>query len=185
MKNVLIVWELIPETTELYMVQVDNKEFEILKRVNCKYINIDDMTPEMDYVNYALMQPSWIMDETKADAESLGVPEEVLAKWHQFKVEIKEGEPFIPSGMIDAVKKNGILDRLFMGMSLLGVSVPVFMVAMVLQYFLAYRLNWLPISGVDSWRTPFRISQHLREERKAVLPSLLSPAAVRFSAHAR
>ena len=55
MKNVLIVWELIPETTELYMVQVDNKEFEILKRVNCKYINIDDMTPEMDYVNYALM----------------------------------------------------------------------------------------------------------------------------------
>ncbi|ABR24767.1 hypothetical protein phi1p258 [Escherichia phage Phi1] len=107
MKNVLIVWELIPETTELYMVQVDNKEFEILKRVNCKYINIDDMTTEMDYVNYALMQPSWIMDETKADAESLGVPEEVLAKWHQFKVEIKEGEPFIPSGMIDAVIVTG------------------------------------------------------------------------------
>ncbi|EIF8777372.1 hypothetical protein SKERS_118 [Escherichia phage vB_EcoM_Skers] len=107
MKNVLIVWELIPETTELYMVQVDNKEFEILKRVNCKYINIDDMTPEMDYVNYALMQPSWIMDETKADAESLGVPEEVLAKWHQFKVEIKEGEPFIPSGTIDAVIVTG------------------------------------------------------------------------------
>ena len=52
---------------------------------------------------------------------------------------------------IAAVKKSGILDRLFMGMSLLGVSVPVFMVAMVLQYFLAYRLNWLPISGVDSW----------------------------------
>lgn len=107
MKNVLIVWELIPETTELYMVQVDNKEFEILKRVNCKYINIDDMTPEMDYVNYALMQPSWIMDETKADAESLGVPEEVLAKWHKFKVEIKEGEPFIPSGTIDAVIVTG------------------------------------------------------------------------------
>lgn len=57
----------------------------------------------------------------------------------------------IACGIIAAVKKNGILDRLFMGMSLLGVSVPVFMVAMVLQYFLAYRLNWLPISGVDSW----------------------------------
>lgn len=107
MKNVLIVWELIPETTELYMVQVDNKEFEILKRVNQKYINIDDMTPEMDYVNYALMQPSWIMDETKADAESLGVPEEVLAKWHSFKVETKENEPFIPSGTIDAVIVTG------------------------------------------------------------------------------
>ena len=55
-------------------------------------------------------------------------------------------------GIIAAVKKNGILDHLFMGFSLLGVSVPVFMVAMVLQYFLAYRLNLLPISGVDSWQ---------------------------------
>lgn len=55
-------------------------------------------------------------------------------------------------GIIAAVKKNGILDHLFMGFSLLGVSVPVFMVAMVLQYFLAYRLKLLPISGIDSWQ---------------------------------
>ena len=55
-------------------------------------------------------------------------------------------------GIIAAVRKNGILDHLFMGFSLLGVSVPVFMVAMVLQYFLAYRLKLLPISGVDSWQ---------------------------------
>ena len=55
-------------------------------------------------------------------------------------------------GIIAAVKKNGILDHLFMVFSLLGVSVPVFMVAMVLQYFLAYRLKLLPISGVDGWQ---------------------------------
>lgn len=55
-------------------------------------------------------------------------------------------------GIIAAVKKNGLLDHLFMGFSLLGVSVPVFMVAMVLQYFLAYRLKLLPISGVDGWQ---------------------------------
>lgn len=55
-------------------------------------------------------------------------------------------------GIIAAVKKNGILDHLFMGVSLLGVSVPVFMAAMVLQYFLAYKLKWVPISGVDSWK---------------------------------
>jgi len=53
-------------------------------------------------------------------------------------------------GIIAAVKKNGLLDRLFMGFSLLGVSMPVFMVAMVLQYFLAYQLKLLPISGTDS-----------------------------------
>ena len=54
-------------------------------------------------------------------------------------------------GIIAAVKKDGILDRLFMGFSLLGVSVPVFMVAMVLQYFVAYKLHWVDISGVKSW----------------------------------
>lgn len=55
-------------------------------------------------------------------------------------------------GVIAAVRKNGLLDHLFMGVSLLGVSMPVFMVAMLLQYLLAYRLHWVPISGVDSWQ---------------------------------
>ncbi len=58
----------------------------------------------------------------------------------------------IVCGIIAAVRKNGILDYLFMGFSLLGVSMPVFMVAMVLQYVLAYKLKLLPISGVDSWK---------------------------------
>ncbi|MBR2929360.1 MAG: ABC transporter permease [Oscillospiraceae bacterium] len=53
----------------------------------------------------------------------------------------------IVCGIIAAVRKNGILDHLFMGVSLLGVSVPVFMVAMVLQYLLAYKLDLFPISS--------------------------------------
>lgn len=55
-------------------------------------------------------------------------------------------------GVIAAVKKNGIPDHLFMGFSLLGVSMPVFMVAMILQYVFAFYLHWLPISGGDSWK---------------------------------
>ncbi len=55
-------------------------------------------------------------------------------------------------GIIAAVKKNGLLDHLFMGFSLLGVSMPVFMAAMVLQYLLAYKLKLFPISGVSSWK---------------------------------
>lgn len=55
-------------------------------------------------------------------------------------------------GIIAAVKKNGLLDHLFMGLSLLGVSMPVFVVAMILQYIFAYHLHWLPISGVSDWR---------------------------------
>ncbi len=58
----------------------------------------------------------------------------------------------IVCGIIAAVRKNGIIDHLFMGFSLLGVSVPVFMVAMVLQFLLAYKLQWFPISsGNAGW----------------------------------
>lgn len=57
----------------------------------------------------------------------------------------------IVCGIIAAVRKNGIIDRLFMGFSLFGVSMPVFMVAMVLQYIFAFQLKWVPLSGVDSW----------------------------------
>lgn len=58
----------------------------------------------------------------------------------------------IVCGIVAAVRKNGLLDHLFMGFSLLGVSVPVFMAAMVLQYFLAYKLALFPISsGSAGW----------------------------------
>jgi len=57
----------------------------------------------------------------------------------------------IGCGIFAAVRKNRLPDRLFMGFSLLGISLPVFMAAMFLQYVFAYRLRWLPISGTDSW----------------------------------
>lgn len=58
----------------------------------------------------------------------------------------------IVCGIIAAVKKNSFLDHSFMGLSLLGVSVPVFMVAMVLQYLLAYKWKLFPISsGNAGW----------------------------------
>ena len=58
----------------------------------------------------------------------------------------------IGCGVLAAVSKDGISDRLLMGTSLLGVSMPVFMTAMILQYVFAYHLHWLPISGSDSWK---------------------------------
>ena len=59
----------------------------------------------------------------------------------------------IACGIFSAMKKNRLPDRLFMGFSLLGISLPVFMAAMFLQYIFAFRLKWLPISGTDSWRS--------------------------------
>lgn len=57
----------------------------------------------------------------------------------------------IPAGIISAVKNNTILDRLFMGTSLLGVSMPTFWAALLFQYIFAYHLKWFPVSGTDSW----------------------------------
>ena len=56
-------------------------------------------------------------------------------------------------GLLAAIRKDSLPDRLFMGFSLLGISMPVFMVAMLLQYIFAYWLHWLPISGVSDWRS--------------------------------
>lgn len=53
----------------------------------------------------------------------------------------------IVCGVVAAVWKDRLIDHLFVGVSLLGVSVPVFLVAMVLQYLLAYRLGWFPVSS--------------------------------------
>ena len=56
-------------------------------------------------------------------------------------------------GIVCAVNKNRLPDRLFMGFSLLGISLPVFMAAMLLQYLFAFKLHLLPISGTDSWKS--------------------------------
>ena len=58
----------------------------------------------------------------------------------------------IPTGIISAIKKDTILDRTLMGFSLVGISLPVFWAAMLLQYILGYKLKLLPISGYSTWR---------------------------------
>ncbi|MEW4414956.1 ABC transporter permease [Clostridium sp. AN503] len=58
----------------------------------------------------------------------------------------------ITAGIVAAIKQNRFLDRLFMGCALMGVSMPVFMTALVLQYVFAFKLKWFPVSGFDSVR---------------------------------
>ncbi len=56
----------------------------------------------------------------------------------------------IPAGIISAIKKNSLLDRFLMGFSLVGISLPVFWAAMLLQYIFGYTLHILPISGYST-----------------------------------
>lgn len=50
-------------------------------------------------------------------------------------------------GVIAAVRRGSHLDRLLVSASLLGVSVPTFIIALLLQYVLGFRLRWLPLDG--------------------------------------
>jgi peptide/nickel transport system permease protein len=56
----------------------------------------------------------------------------------------------IPSGIISAVRQNTLIDRIFMGFSLMGVSLPVFWAGLLMQYVFALKLQWLPVNGYYS-----------------------------------
>jgi peptide/nickel transport system permease protein len=56
----------------------------------------------------------------------------------------------IPAGVISAVRQNTWVDRLFMGFSLMGVSLPVFWAGLLMQFVFAYKLGWLPTTGYYS-----------------------------------
>ncbi len=51
----------------------------------------------------------------------------------------------IVTGVISALYHDRLLDHLFRGISLLGVSVPVFMVALFLQYLFYFKLSLMPL----------------------------------------
>lgn len=53
----------------------------------------------------------------------------------------------IATGIISAVFNGSILDRFLMTIALVGISMPTFSIGILLQYLIAYRLKWLPISG--------------------------------------
>ncbi len=52
-----------------------------------------------------------------------------------------------PLGILAAVRRGTWIDRAVMGFSVLGFSVPVFVIGYGLIYLFAIRLNWLPVQG--------------------------------------
>ena len=91
------------------------------------------------------------------------------------------------AGMLSAVYQNTWIDYLSMGLAVLGISIPVFVICPVLQLVFAMRLDWLPTSGWfrsgDSWTTVIMPSLSLsfayfanvaRLERSSMLETLRS-----------
>ena len=53
-------------------------------------------------------------------------------------------------GIVAAVRRNGLVDRLVMMLAFVGVSSPQFVVALLLLYVFAAMLGWFPMSGYGS-----------------------------------
>ncbi len=53
----------------------------------------------------------------------------------------------IPLGTISALRRNTLVDYSAMGLAVLGISVPVIILAPMLQYLFGVQLKWLPVSG--------------------------------------
>ncbi len=53
----------------------------------------------------------------------------------------------VPLGTLAAYKQGGWIDRIVMGFSVLGFSIPVFVVGYLLIYVFAVRLDWFPVQG--------------------------------------
>jgi peptide/nickel transport system permease protein len=53
----------------------------------------------------------------------------------------------VGTGVLAATRRDSWLDRLLVGTSLLGISAPTFLIALVLQVVFAQDLGWLPLDG--------------------------------------
>ena len=53
----------------------------------------------------------------------------------------------VPLGVVAAWRRGTWIDRGVMGFSVLGFSVPVFVIGYLLIYLFAIQLGWLPVQG--------------------------------------
>jgi len=53
----------------------------------------------------------------------------------------------VPAGIYAALKQNKVVDKIIMVVSLIGTSFPTFLMGYVLMFFVAYKLQLLPIAG--------------------------------------
>jgi peptide/nickel transport system permease protein len=61
----------------------------------------------------------------------------------------------VPLGVLAAWKQGTWIDRVVMGFSVLGFSVPVFVIGYVLIYVFAIELSWLPVQGYQPIKEGF------------------------------
>lgn len=59
----------------------------------------------------------------------------------------------IPLGIVAAVRQNTFVDSASMIVALIGVSMPMFWLALLLILLFSLKLGWFPVSGANSWKS--------------------------------
>jgi len=87
----------------------------------------------------------------------------------------------VPLGILSAIKRGSLVDRVARGFALFGQSVPEFWLAIILIWFVAVRWHVVPTSGITGWRSYilpsivisiFGIAALLRLFRSAMLETM-------------
>jgi oligopeptide transport system permease protein len=63
----------------------------------------------------------------------------------------------VPLGMLAALRHNGALDHAVMGVALIGIAIPNFVVAPVLALLFGVKLGWVPVAGWEPGNVRFLI----------------------------
>ncbi|MFH1394880.1 MAG: ABC transporter permease [Candidatus Omnitrophota bacterium] len=61
----------------------------------------------------------------------------------------------IPIGMISAMKKGSLFDRVTTILVFIGYAMPGFWLALLLVFLFGFQLNWFPISGMNPWYSEY------------------------------
>ena len=125
---------------------------EIEENVRQAY-NLDDPLPQQ-FVRYldglwrGDLGPSYrYRDYTVAELIGAALP---LSMWLGAIAMLLAVAAGVSAGLIAALKKNTLLDRLVSGVAMIGISVPIFVIAPLMVLVFAVVLGWLPASWAGS-----------------------------------
>ncbi len=57
----------------------------------------------------------------------------------------------IPTGILAATNRGGIIDQITMSITMIGISAPAFFIGILLLLVFSYQLRWFPASGMRDW----------------------------------
>lgn len=106
----------------------------------------------VDYLGRALVGDlgrSYRSNEKVVDVIATALPYTVLLTAAGLLISLVIG---VPIGILSALKKGTVWDHVLSGLALLGLSMPVFWIGTIMQWYFSYELRWLPTTGTGTWQ---------------------------------